>query len=76
MIILCLFYADSNDDYADYADYADADDCADYESEGFKCVPENDCEVTFSTILSIDSNPTCNDPSQTCCYQERVKKGR
>ena len=67
MITLCLFYADSNDE---------TEWCDDYESEGFKCVPENDCEVTFSAILSIDSNPTCSDPSQTCCYQERVKKGR
>ena len=66
-MILCLFYADSNDE---------TQRCADYESKGFKCVPENDCEVTFSMILSIDSNPTCSDPSQTCCHQERVKKGR
>ena len=68
-----MFYTDSNDK---------TQQCADYESEGYKCVPENDCEGMLSTRSDgldyydyEDSNPTCSDPSQTCCHQERVKKG-
>ena len=56
--------------------------CADYESEGYKCVPHDDCEGTYSIRSSgldyydnEDSDPTCSDPSQTCCHQERTKKG-
>ena len=64
-MILCLFYADSNDE---------TQLCTDYESEGYKCVPGNDCEGKFYDYE--DFNPTCSDPSQTCCHPERVKKGK
>ena len=57
--------------------------CADYENEGYKCVPNDDCKGTYSIRSSgldyydnEDSDPTCSDPSQTCCHQERTKKGR
>ena len=57
--------------------------CTDYQSEGYKCVPNNDCEGTFSIRSEVlgyydyeDSEPTCSDPSQTCCHQDRIKKGR
>jgi hypothetical protein len=51
--------------------------CTDYESEGYKCVPNDDCEGSFSprSVGLEDSDPTCSDPSQTCCHQERMKKG-
>ena len=55
--------------------------CSDYESDGYKCVPNIDCEGTFSVRSEAldyydyeDSNPTCSDPSQTCCHQDRIKK--
>ena len=55
--------------------------CSDYESDGYKCVPNIDCEGTLSVRSEAldyydyeDSNPTCSDPSQTCCHQDRIKK--
>jgi hypothetical protein len=54
--------------------------CAAYESEGYKCVPQDDCEGMLSIRsegldYDEDFDPTCSDPSQTCCHQERIKKG-
>ena len=54
--------------------------CTDYEIEGYKCVPQDDCEGMFSIRsegldYNEDLDPTCSDPSQTCCHQERIKKG-
>ena len=54
--------------------------CTDYESEGYKCVPQDDCEGMFSIRsegldYNEDLDPTCSDPSQTCCHQKRIKKG-
>ena len=70
-MILCLFYADSNDE---------TQRCTDYESEGYKCVPQDDCEGMFSIRsggldYNEDFDLTCSDPSQTCCHQERIKEG-
>ena len=54
--------------------------CTDFESEGYKCVPQDDCEGMFSIRsegldYNEDLDPTCSDPSQTCCHQKRIKKG-
>jgi hypothetical protein len=54
--------------------------CADYESEGYKCVLQDDCEGMLSIRsgglnYDEDFDLTCSDPSQTCCHQERIKKG-
>ena len=55
--------------------------CSDYESDGYKCVPNIDCEGTLSIRSEAldyydyeDSNPICSDPLQTCCHQDRIKK--
>ena len=52
--------------------------CTDYENQGYKCVSIDNCEGSFSPrSVGLDFyDPTCSDPTQTCCHQDRMKKGR
>ena len=85
IINLFIFLADSrkSPDSVSNSDDYETHPCADYENEGYKCVPINDCEGLLSIrSTEIDyydyeeSSPTCSDPSQTCCPQEKMKKGK
>ena len=74
----------SDDDYnTDYLDYVL---CSTVASNGFSCVPSNQCKVGHASELSIDirtaltlssvEKPICEDVSQICCHESNIKVGK
>jgi len=55
--------------------------CSAFANEGYKCVPYGNCKElltvkgndNFDYYDNSEPSPTCEDPSQICCHQDRMK---